>query len=171
MRILEGGWRMKKQQCHLPHQNRETLLRTIELLRPASRFRFPLTAEFYAEEALAWKNKDRVTDHCGHWPCWVGSPLIKVTAEGRWQPSLGHRGQPRRKWGHPAGSEAGPRATQVDSGHWPPLCSPLTTLLELPSLAALAFSPFLGAPSPHNSGPLYTGFLSLLYPLPLIPCE
>ena len=65
---------------------------------------------------------------------------MKVTAEGRWQSSLGHRGQPWRKWGHPAGSEAGPGSPRwtVDAGSE----APWLPLPELTSLAALSFSHF-----------------------------
>ena len=79
---------------------------------------------------------------------------MKVTAEGRWQSSLGHRGQPCRKWGHPAGSEAGPGSPRwtVDAGS----AAPWLPLPELTSLAALSFSTFLVAPSLPNSGRLCT---------------
>lgn len=65
---------------------------------------------------------------------------MKVTAEGRWQSSVGHRGQPWRKWGHPTGSEAGPGSPRwtVDAGSE----APWLPLPELTSLAALSFSHF-----------------------------
>lgn len=95
-----------------------------ELLRPASCFRLPLTHSQVLCRGGSSVNKDHVTNNnYGHQHCQFGSPLRKVVAEGRRQPSRRHMGQPWRKQGYPEGNKARPRDLQVDRGHCLPLCS------------------------------------------------
>lgn len=140
---------MKNWQCHLLHQDRETLLSTMtQLLRPASRFNLPLT-----HSQVLCRESSKVKKRPCHWQLWPPTSPVWILSNKRKQQedSSPHFAT----WDSHGGIGGTKQAERLGPGtpRWTmhtglSLSSPASSPLpHLTSLSALAFSPFLRNPS------------------------